>query len=191
MPESDKNSSVVPTNTLRVMMYIFPRQFGLHNVFTSTVDKKQTAQKFQDYTLREEEIFGRYGRSDGNLRTVTASLPKRLRGDAARLVERLQVRHGRCSYFELLQHYCPVWRHKRIFSQYYLLTTIRPLLMALNAPKPNPSSRVLPPRGLVLLKEKGNVVTALLRANCTAENTLLWRSLQPQLLKYRPSVKRC
>jgi telomerase reverse transcriptase len=38
-------------STIRVMMYMFPRQFGLHNVFTSQVDHTQTAQKFQDYTL--------------------------------------------------------------------------------------------------------------------------------------------
>ncbi|KAI8314565.1 Telomerase reverse transcriptase [Colletotrichum sp. SAR11_240] len=65
-------------NTLKVMMYIFPRQFGLHNVFTSKVDHLKTAQKFPDYTLREEEINSLF--KDQKIRT-----PKRLRGDVKRL----------------------------------------------------------------------------------------------------------
>ncbi|KAK6357467.1 hypothetical protein TWF718_001777 [Orbilia javanica] len=43
-------------NNVHVLKYIFPRAFGLHNVFTSTVDKRDTAQTFKDYTLREDEI---------------------------------------------------------------------------------------------------------------------------------------
>ncbi|KAF3315486.1 hypothetical protein TWF173_003404 [Orbilia oligospora] len=43
-------------NNVHVLKYIFPRAFGLHNVFTSTVDKQDTAQIFKDYTLREDEI---------------------------------------------------------------------------------------------------------------------------------------
>ncbi|PCH03091.1 Reverse transcriptase [Penicillium occitanis (nom. inval.)] len=43
-------------DTVHVMKYIFPRQFGLHNVFTSVVDSRETVQPFKDYTLREEEI---------------------------------------------------------------------------------------------------------------------------------------
>lgn len=80
-------------------MYMFPRQFNLHNVFTSEVDRTQTAQKFQDYTLREEEIASQA--------TRLLKVPKRLRGTAKYLVQRLQVRHDRCSYVELLRHYCP------------------------------------------------------------------------------------
>ncbi|EFQ29316.1 telomerase reverse transcriptase [Colletotrichum graminicola M1.001] len=87
-------------NTLKVMMYIFPRQFGLHNAFTSSVDRSTTSQKLADYTLREEEISSLSEKQ--KLR-----LPKRLRGDAKRLVERLQLLHGRCAYAELLRHYCP------------------------------------------------------------------------------------
>lgn len=88
-------------------MYIFPRQFGLHNVFTSSVDIKTTAHKFQDYTVRDEEIaiFLQSGQN------ITASglpkIPKRLRGMACDLVRQLQIRHRRCSYFELIRHYCP------------------------------------------------------------------------------------
>lgn len=82
------------------MMYIFPRQFNLHNVFTSKVDHRKTAQKFPDYTLREEELSLAF-------KTKAVRTPKRLRGGAKRLIQQLQVLHGRCAYAELLRHYCP------------------------------------------------------------------------------------
>lgn len=95
-PDQDEAS------TLKVMMYIFPRQFRLHNVFTSQVDKMRTSQKFQDYTIREEEIT-----TTLKPHNVKIKIPKRLRGAPRDLVERLQIRHSRCSYAELLRHYCP------------------------------------------------------------------------------------
>jgi telomerase reverse transcriptase len=97
-----KDDSVV-----HIMMYMFPRQFGLHNVFTSTVDRQQTAQKFQDYTLREEEIAQKFPAAEAGAKP-TKHVPKRLRGKLMSLVQRLQVLHKRCSYAELLHHYCPV-----------------------------------------------------------------------------------
>lgn len=94
------------TNTLRVMMYMFPLQFGLHNAFTSIVNFKETSQRLKDYTLREEEISEKYGYlGDDEVRVKT---PKRLRGEASELVRKLQILHQRCSYFQLLQRYCPV-----------------------------------------------------------------------------------
>jgi telomerase reverse transcriptase len=90
------------------MMYIFPRQFGLHNVFTSQVDHTQTAQRFQDYTLREEEITQKFCVSQDGVQQFKAHIPKRLRGLTQDLVRKLQVFHARCSYSMLLQHYCPV-----------------------------------------------------------------------------------
>ncbi|KAK0618360.1 hypothetical protein B0T17DRAFT_335741 [Bombardia bombarda] len=92
---------------IHIMMYMFPRQFGLHNVFTSVVDRQQTAQKFQDYTLREEEIAKKFPKTatEGQ---PTKHVPKRLRGNLKLLVQRLQVLHQRCSYVEMLQHYCPI-----------------------------------------------------------------------------------
>jgi telomerase reverse transcriptase len=84
-----------------LMIYIFPRQYGLHNVFDSPTDTTRTVQKLQDYTLREEEIFARL--PAGN----AAKTPKRLRGEPRRLVQRLQVLHARCSYAQMLWHYCP------------------------------------------------------------------------------------
>jgi len=89
------------------MMYLFPRQFGLHNVFTSAVDRRQTVQKFQDYTLREEEIASKFpAPADGA--KPARRIPKRLRVGVMDLVRRLQVLHRRCSYAEMLHHYCPV-----------------------------------------------------------------------------------
>ena len=93
---------------IHVMMYIFPRQFGLHNVFTSLVDHLQTAQKLQDYTLREEEIAKKFAKKDKSGHPIPGHLPKRLRGTVRHLVQRLQILHGRCAYAEMLQYYCPV-----------------------------------------------------------------------------------
>jgi len=89
-------------STVRVMMYIFPRQFGLHNVFTNQPNPRETVQPFKDYTIREDEINSKYSSPS------TIKIPKRLRGKAARLVQKLQVKHSRCAYKELLEYYCPV-----------------------------------------------------------------------------------
>ncbi len=83
-------------------MYIFPRQFGLHNVFTNEVDSRQTVQPFKDYTLREDEIKQKYQF------TENIKIPKRLRGMATDLVQMMQTRHRRCAYKKLLEYYCPV-----------------------------------------------------------------------------------
>ncbi|OTA01947.1 hypothetical protein A9Z42_0022850 [Trichoderma parareesei] len=82
-------------NTIKLMMHIFPRQFGLHNVFTSAVDKTQTAQKFQDYTFREDEINKKIGLGKQSAEKGLSKLPKRLRGSTKELVRRLQLLHGR------------------------------------------------------------------------------------------------
>ncbi|KAK6536115.1 hypothetical protein TWF281_000361 [Arthrobotrys megalospora] len=55
-------------NNVHVLKYIFPRAFGLHNVFTSTVNKQDTAQTFKDYTLREEEIDSMISKSKNDRR---------------------------------------------------------------------------------------------------------------------------
>lgn len=90
------------------MQYIFPRQFGLHNVFTSDVDVRETVQPFKDYTIREQEIalHQRQIRLKGPS-SLQVRLPKRLRGQAVTLVKKLQKLHNRCSYAELLGYYCP------------------------------------------------------------------------------------
>jgi len=89
-------------------MYIFPRQFGLHNVFTSVVDRRRTTQILHDYTLREEEIAKKFPRKDEKEQRAANHIPKRLRGCLSLLVRRLQVHHSRCGYSAMLQHYCPV-----------------------------------------------------------------------------------
>ncbi|CAD0059179.1 unnamed protein product [Aureobasidium pullulans] len=91
--ELDKNA--------HMLKYIFPRQFGLHNVFTNDVDTKNSAQPFKDYTLREHEI------KPGNKNLKQRSLPKRLRGKCETLINQLRMRHERCAYSALLQYYCP------------------------------------------------------------------------------------
>lgn len=94
------------------MEYIFPRQFGLHNVFISAIDPKETVQPFKDYTLREHEISEverRYqGENGPGPHTGKRHLPKRLRGATFDLVKKLQKNHSRCSYHQLLKHYCPL-----------------------------------------------------------------------------------
>lgn len=94
-------------HTVHVMKYIFPRQFGLHNVFTSKTDYKETAQPFKDYTMREEEI-SQLSSARSKVGSSSLHAPKRLRGQAFELVRKLQKLHHRCSYTELLRHYCPV-----------------------------------------------------------------------------------
>lgn len=95
------------------MKYLFPRQFGMHNVFTCTVDPKESIQPFKDYTLREQEIAqsersNTQKRSAGTSSTaVKQRVPKRLRGEALDLVRKMQRLHSRCSYHDLLKHYCP------------------------------------------------------------------------------------
>ncbi|KAL1844292.1 hypothetical protein VTJ49DRAFT_2349 [Mycothermus thermophilus] len=93
-------------STVHIMMYMFPRQFGLHNVFTSSVDRQKTAQKFQDYTLREEEIAAKFPAPKAGDKSAIR-IPKRLRGKTMQLIQKLQVLHSRCSYAEMLHHYCP------------------------------------------------------------------------------------
>lgn len=94
-------------STVHVMMYIFPREFGLHNVFTSFVDHRETVQPLKDYTLREEEIASKYGVMPKQDTGIKVRVPRRLRGIALGLVRKLRVSHSRCSYNKLLNQYCP------------------------------------------------------------------------------------
>ena len=91
--------------TVHIMKYVFPRQFGLHNVFTSEVSRLETSQKFKDYTLREHEIFET---KSGHAKYRDKSLPARLRGAPFGLVSTLRKNHKRCPYVQLLRHHCPI-----------------------------------------------------------------------------------
>ncbi|KAJ6445860.1 RING-finger domain containing protein [Purpureocillium lavendulum] len=99
--ERDGHMKLNAANAIKVMMYIFPRQFGLHNVFTSETNRKETAQKFQDYTLREGEITRLLRRDGRDPNSADPRVPKRLRGAPLALVQRLQVLHHRCTQVSL------------------------------------------------------------------------------------------
>jgi telomerase reverse transcriptase len=103
-----------PAETIHVMKYVFPRQFDLHNVFTSSTDVRNTSHQLMDYTVREQEIARvrtkRKYRS-GKPALLGDKVPRRLRGKCFRLVERLRKRESRCSYRTLLDHHCPRSQH--------------------------------------------------------------------------------
>ncbi|EXJ64832.1 hypothetical protein A1O7_01170 [Cladophialophora yegresii CBS 114405] len=86
---------------VHLLKYIFPRQFGLHNVFRSKARANETTQKYRDYTFREQEITSQRKRSP-------SWTPRRLRGETIRLVRKIQRNHKACSYSQLLRHYCPL-----------------------------------------------------------------------------------
>ena len=109
----NRYSNVTDTlQTIHVMKHVFPLQFRLHNVFTGVVDRSETAQEFKDYTLREYEISHAERRWNHRIRgqapASNAATPKRLRGQAFLMVQGIRRRHSKCSYTQLLRHYCPV-----------------------------------------------------------------------------------
>lgn len=101
-------------HTVSVIRYIFPRQFKLHNVFTSTIDTRQTTHKLQDYTLRVGDLRkGSNQSADSPLNEPfisgwdDRSVPKRLRSRVLPFVVDIQKRVGSCNYASLLDYYCP------------------------------------------------------------------------------------
>ncbi|RKF55197.1 Telomerase reverse transcriptase [Erysiphe neolycopersici] len=99
--DKKKNEFVADRNTVHILMYIFPRSFGLHNVFINDRNSLKTNQPLRDYTFREEEINTKYPSSE------TLKIPKRLRGKVLELIRKLQILHKRCPYKKLLEYYCP------------------------------------------------------------------------------------
>lgn len=101
-----------------MMKHIFPRQFGLKNVFSEALDGGDN--QFRSDKSREEEIATRRNtvrlrrlqnkgdrwREDDGLK-ADLKLPKRLRGQALELTQRLRTNHSQCAYAKLLQYYCP------------------------------------------------------------------------------------
>jgi len=57
------------------MKYIFPREFGLHNVFTSSIKPNENRLEPQDYTLREEEIAEKFRLE--SIKNYDKSIPSR------------------------------------------------------------------------------------------------------------------
>ena len=106
--------------TVHVMNYIFPRQFGLQNVFSSTAASNGNTNYLTNAIFREKEISqliekeqlrrpapkGDQAHADHEEAAHTR-LPKRLRGQALELIRRLRVRHSKCRYRQLLDYYCP------------------------------------------------------------------------------------
>jgi telomerase reverse transcriptase len=99
--------------TIHIAKHVFPRQFGLHNAFTSKVDSRETAYPFKDYTLRDAEIKMsegvRLARLPDSIKSKAenySKIPKRLRGLPLELILRFRQLHNNCSYVELLRHYC-------------------------------------------------------------------------------------
>ncbi|KAJ5166723.1 uncharacterized protein N7482_005504 [Penicillium canariense] len=105
--------------SIHVMNYIFPRQFGLLNAFASTANRTDSSHCFKSCVFREAEISRlideqqqRRPAPKGDQTYVDKGsacmkLPRRLRGQAIELVRRLRVRHAKCSYQNLLDYYCP------------------------------------------------------------------------------------
>jgi hypothetical protein len=97
-----------------VLKYIWPRQHGLHNVFTSNPDWRVTTQPFEDYTNREDGIFVsrrhrtrlRY-RSDVSAQALKhCNAPKRLR-NARHLVSVMLRKYDKLDVVRLLGIICP------------------------------------------------------------------------------------
>ncbi|KAJ5757647.1 uncharacterized protein N7511_006341 [Penicillium nucicola] len=102
--------------TVHVLKYVFPRQFGLLNAFTVDPDGHNSIDDPKRFMFRENEISAREeqkpgrahnGRdaSDGGIGNT--KVPKRLRGSAIELIRKLRTRNSRCCYLKLLRYYCP------------------------------------------------------------------------------------
>lgn len=94
-----------PNDPQTVMMYIFPREYGLHNVFTAEIDWKVETGPVRDYTNRDEEIAAlveKYKRKNEKI-----PRPKRLGENVLELVKKLQKRHRECSYDALVKYCSP------------------------------------------------------------------------------------
>ncbi|KJZ73514.1 hypothetical protein HIM_07070 [Hirsutella minnesotensis 3608] len=103
-------------NTIKIMMCVFPKQFGMHNVFIS--DSKpskpvQSANKWEEHASWEQRVAAHFPVDKDSGKISLPKIPRRLRGSAKHLVQKLQILHARCSYAETLKHYCPTHLDKR------------------------------------------------------------------------------
>jgi hypothetical protein len=88
-----------PAHAKHISKYIFPRQFGLHNVFTHATDRRETRHAFRDYTDREGEI-------QSSRKSRDKKAYGRLEARIVPLIQKMQRSHRDCSYHALLHHYC-------------------------------------------------------------------------------------
>jgi hypothetical protein len=82
-----------------IMKYIFPKQFGLHNVFTHVTHRRETTHAFKDYTDREAEITS-------SLKDRDEKVYKRLGARMFPVIAKMQRLHQQCSYHTLINYYC-------------------------------------------------------------------------------------
>lgn len=103
-----------PAHIVQLMQSIFPRQFKLPNVFTSVGDSKETAHlskaSTSQYRTGVHDMLAAEndGGISGAIEASALHLPRRLRSKVFHLIAKLQTRHGRCCYSQLLNHYCPL-----------------------------------------------------------------------------------
>lgn len=94
-----------PDDPEMVLMYIFPKEYGLHNVFTSVLDRQVETGPVRDYTNRDEEIAALADKCKRKKEKIPR--PKRLGEKILELVKKLQKRHWNCSYEALIKYCSP------------------------------------------------------------------------------------
>ena len=116
-----------------LLRYVFPRQFGLHNVFTSETDRRDTSQPFKDYADREQEVarslYEWRAKRQKHIDTpadMRPPLPKRLRGSILQIAKRIAKRHERCAHTLLLEQYCPNPHTRELDSEKTIKRASRP-----------------------------------------------------------------
>ena len=107
MPHSTLDPPVLGSaDALLLLKYLFPLQFGLHNVFTSSLAAKalKSSHSFPDYTSRKGELE----RRKEDRPSSKAGEARRVKGTKVRaLVQELWARHGKCDYWKLRAICCP------------------------------------------------------------------------------------
>lgn len=102
-------SSLNKEGTIRTAMHLFPRQFGLQNVFSPPTGQVPLA--LRNFVAREKEIVAKFGGNKTQDKELKVPVPKRLRGTPLDLVEKMRTLHRKCVYPALFKYYCPE-RHK-------------------------------------------------------------------------------
>ena len=87
-------------HTLSLLQHLFPCQFKKPFLRSQTDCTDAVASLGTEHVDRPTRIA--LPTTENALR-----LPKRLRGEAFELTRKLQVRHKKCAYAKLLEHYCP------------------------------------------------------------------------------------
>jgi hypothetical protein len=78
---------------------MFPKQFGLHSVFTHATDRRETTHAFKDYIDREAEIASAMKDKD-------PKVYRRMGPRVLPLIAKMQKLHKECAYHALMEYYC-------------------------------------------------------------------------------------